>query len=62
MLSAQRQVQDEIDLLKDLFMTMMIMMMMAFIIRPRHSPLHPDPMEALENTHSHSGTSHAPVF
>ena len=47
-------------------MLMIVMMhsltMMMTLIRPRHSPLHPDRFEALENTHSHSGASHAPVF
>ena len=48
-------------------MMLMIVMMHSFtmmmtLIRPRHSPLHPDRFEALENTHSHSGASHAPVF
>ena len=35
---------------------------MMTLIRPRHSPLHPDRFEALENTHSHSRASQAPVF
>ena len=43
-------------------MTMTMTMMTMTFIRPRHSPLHPDAVEALENTHSRRGTSHAPVF
>lgn len=53
-------------LMRMAMMLMIVMMhsftMMMTLIRPRHSPLHPDRFEALENTHSHSGASHAPVF